>query len=255
MWDPHQYLRFEEERSRPFFDLVGRIGAASPVGVVDLGCGPGQLTATLKDRWPQADVLGIDSSPEMIGRAAGFARPGLSFRLGDATDYRPGPDVDVVVSNAMFQWIPEHELLVASIADQLAEGAWLAFQVPGHAGRSVSQQLLEELRTSPPWAEIVGPVDKLFALEPEEYLDLLARAGWRVDAWDTMYRHVLAGPDAVLEWMKGTAMRPVLARLGDRADEFCAAYGRLLAKAFPQRGYGTVFPFRRIFVVAERIKS
>jgi trans-aconitate 2-methyltransferase len=191
----------------------------------------------------------------MIERAAELARPGLSFRLGEARDYRPGPEVDVVISNAMLQWIPNHEQLLLSIADQLAGGAWLAFQVPGHAGRSTSQQLLKELRTSQSWAELVGPIEELFVLEPEEYLDLLAGAGWRVDTWETTYRHVLAGADAVLEWMKGTAMRPILARLGDRADEFCAEYGRLIAEAYPQREYGTVFPFRRIFVVAERPHS
>ncbi|HEU5110719.1 MAG TPA: methyltransferase domain-containing protein, partial [Micromonosporaceae bacterium] len=133
MWDPATYLRFDDERSRPFADLVARIGARRPRAVVDLGCGPGTLTATLADRWPDAAVRGIDSSPEMIERASALGAP-VEFAVADLRDWRPGPDTDVVVTNAVLQWVPEHPRLLPGWLAALPSGAWFALQVPGNFG-------------------------------------------------------------------------------------------------------------------------
>src|SRR5262249_12523479 len=131
-WDPVQYLRFEAERARPFHDLVERISVHAPARVVDLGCGPGNVTATLLDRWPTATVLGIDSSAEMIPKAAGLAGPGLAFAQGDIATWRPDGPIDVIVSNAALQWVPTHISLLAGWVNALSKGGALAFQVPSN---------------------------------------------------------------------------------------------------------------------------
>ena len=255
MWDPGQYERFAGERGRPFFELVGRVGAERPALVVDLGCGTGRLTATLLRRWPSSSVEGVDSSPEMIAEAARAAEPGrLGFSVCDLRDWRPPQPVDVLVANASLQWVPEHPALLARWVSDLAPGGWLAFQVPG-TDESPSHVLLAELRRSPRWRERVGEAPGGHrVLEPAEYLERLAGLGCSVDAWETTYLHVLPGPDPVLEWVKGTALRPVLRTLGAGPDReaFLAEYAALLRKAYPARPFGTVLPFRRQFVVARR---
>ena len=253
-WDPGQYRRYADERSRPFFELVGRIGAERPGHVVDLGCGDGALTATLVARWPDATVEGVDRSPEMIAAAEPRAIPGrLRFALGDVRDWRPDVPVDVLVSNATLQWVPEHANLLDGWVQAIALGGWLAFQVPGN-DRAPMQAVLEELRDAPPWRDrlaAVGPLPRV--LEPGEYLARLAERGCAADVWETTYQHELPGDDAVLEWVKGTALRPVLTTLdGEVRDAFLAGYAARLREAYPPRAYGTVMPFRRIFVVAQR---
>lgn len=258
MWDPAAYQRFQAERARPFSDLLARVHATSPGTVVDLGCGPGDATATLLERWPGAAVTGIDSSPEMIGAAAALAVPGrLSFRLGDLRDWAPEQPVDVVVSNATLQWLPDHLDLLPRLTGALSDRGWLAFQVPANS-REPSHVLLAELRESPRWRGRVGSgADRaLTAHPPEVYLAALAGAGLLVDAWETTYLHVLPGDDAVLEWTRGTALRPVLAALDEAEQaEFLAAYAARLRQAYPRRGHGTVLPFRRVFVVARRAEG
>jgi trans-aconitate 2-methyltransferase len=263
MWDPAQYLNFADERSRPFFDLTGRIVATAPGLVVDLGCGPGQLTAVLASRWPGAEVEGIDSSAEMIaaaGRvlverapgAAAAAAGRLTFRVGDVTDWDPGRPVDVIVSNAVLQWVPGHLELLPRWVAHLAPGGWLAFQVPGNFDQP-SHAVLRELAGSPRWrAQLAGVRLNRQGGEPTQYLDLLARLGLRVDAWETTYLHVLGGPDPVTEWYKGTGLRPVLTALPPAdAAEFLAEYSERVRAAYPATEYGTVLPFRRVFVVAQ----
>lgn len=256
MWDPAQYLRFGDERSRPFFDLVGRIGAERPRRVVDLGCGPGQLTAALAARWPAAQIRGIDSSAEMIAAAAqqlSSAGAGLSFAREDVRDWRPEQPVDVIVSNAVLQWVPGHEELLAPWAAALVPGGWLAFQVPGNFGQP-SHAILRDLAGSDRWRARLADVPlNRQAADPADYADLLSRAGCSVDAWETTYLHVLPGEDPVLEWYKGTGLRPVLAALEPaQAAEFLAEYGARARAAYPRRPYGTILPFRRVFVVARR---
>ncbi|HEU5161359.1 MAG TPA: trans-aconitate 2-methyltransferase [Streptosporangiaceae bacterium] len=265
-WDPEQYGRFGDERSRPFFELLDRVRAADPVYVVDLGCGSGELTATLADRWPAARIEGIDSSPEMIAMAERRAVPGLQFTMGDIATWTPAQQVDVIVSNAALQWVPAHRELLPKWINALSPGGWLAFQVPGNFD-GPSHTAVRELCGSPRWRDLLGdlplgagggadgkPVDM-----PEAYLELLATHGCRpVDAWETTYSQVLQGTDPVLEWIKGTALRPVLSAFdAEPADpagkaDFLTELAARLRAAYPARPYGTVFPFRRVFVVARR---
>ena len=255
MWDPGEYSRFGDERSRPFFDLVGRVGAEAPAVVADLGCGPGTLTAALARRWPRAEVRGVDSSADMVeaGRALPDAGPRLSFSLGDVRDWKPDGRVDVIVSSAVLQWVPDHLDVLARWAGFLPAGGWLAFQVPGNFDQP-SHRVLGELAGSDRWRPLLADVRlNRQATDPAEYLDVLAGAGCEADVWETTYLHVLHGDDPVVDWMHGTGMRPVLAALPpDRAAEFVAEYRALVREAYPAASYGTVFPFRRVFAVAVR---
>ncbi len=250
-WDPAQYARYSDERSRPFFDLTGRIGADAPGSVLDVGCGSGELTVSLAERWPGARVMGIDSSAAMIDRAPG--ETGVSFALGDARE-ASAEGVDVLVSNAVLQWVPGHDALLTRWARELNDDGWLAFQVPANFG-APSHVLMRELADSPRWRERLAGVLRgtESVLSPAAYLDLLAREGLAVDAWQTEYQHVLTGSDPVLEWVRGTGLRPVLGALApDEAEAFVTEYAGLLREAYPARPYGTVFGFLRIFVVAHR---
>jgi trans-aconitate 2-methyltransferase len=258
-WDPGTYLRFAGERARPFAELTARIDADAPRLVVDLGCGDGSVTATLAARWPGARVVGVDSSPAMLTAAAEHARPGrLEFTPGDVRDWRPTEPVDVLVTNAVLQWVPGHGQLVSRWAGDLAPGGWLALQVPGNQA-APTHVLLAELIASPRWAGRVPPgddpaLDPAAVLEPAGYLDLLTGAGLAADAWETTYLHVLTGEDPVLRWVSGTALRPVLGRLAaDDAAAFTAEYAAALRAAYPVRPDGTtVLPFRRVFAVGHR---
>ncbi|RZU49027.1 trans-aconitate 2-methyltransferase [Krasilnikovia cinnamomea] len=259
MWDPAVYRRFGAERSRPFADLLARVAAEAPRAVVDLGCGSGELTATLAQRWPSARVTGLDSSPEMIERAVALGAP-ADFRVADVRAWRPGPDDDVVISNAVLQWVPGHDDLLRRWVRELPPGAWLAVQVPGNFD-APSHRALREVARSTPWADRLGgllreaPVD-----DAPGYARVLTDAGATVDAWETTYVHLLpADPAAahpVLRWMEGTALRPVRAALDDAAwQEFRAALGERLAAAYPARGGLVAFPFRRVFAVATTPKE
>ncbi|MBV8929605.1 MAG: trans-aconitate 2-methyltransferase [Mycobacteriaceae bacterium] len=254
-WDPAQYGRFANERNRAFLDLTARI-EASPRHVVDVGCGPGNLTALLATRWPGALIEGIDSSPEMIAAADAQAdKPrGVSFSIADAAEWQPAPDVGVIVSNAALQWVPRHQQLIGRWASALPAGGWLAVQVPGNFD-SPSHALMRSVAGSPRWAPQLGNVihhrDAVGA--PQSYASVLLDAGMAADVWETTYLHVLGGADPVLEWLRGTGLRPLLAALspGD-ADEFATELAAKLRGAYPPGPHGTVFPFRRIFAVGHK---
>ncbi|GAA3631128.1 trans-aconitate 2-methyltransferase [Microlunatus ginsengisoli] len=249
-WDPTDYLRYADERSRPFVDLTARIDADAPQRVVDLGCGPGNLTALLARRWPDAEVEGVDASPAMIRRAGQYAGDRLRFSLGDIRDWQDAEPVDVVVSNATLQWVPGHRAVLPRLVGALRPGGWLAFQVPGNFDQP-SHRLLHELADRPPYAEWTRDLERPAAFDPEVYLADLAELGCRVQAWETTYLHVLAGPDPVFHWISSTGARPVLGALPDGLrDDFEAAYKKRLNEAYPPRTYGTVLPYRRIFAVA-----
>jgi len=252
IWSPEQYAAFSDHRRRPFYELLARINTEDPKVVVDLGCGPGTMTAELARRWPDASVEGIDSSAAMITQARHLETGRLSFRLGDIVSWRPDTPPDVIVSSAALQWVPGHLDLLPRWVDALAPGGWLAFTVPGNFG-APSHQVLREMCTAVKWTkELSGAIRHDNVSEPGHYLDLLARHGCAADVWETTYQQVLSGHDAVLEWAKGTALRPVLAALPAEAEreEFLREYGKLLAEVYPEKPHGTVFPFRRIFVVA-----
>jgi trans-aconitate 2-methyltransferase len=258
-WDPIQYLRFEAERARPFHDLIERVAVEQPTRVVDLGCGPGNVTATLLDRWPTANVLGIDSSAEMIAKASGLAGTGLAFRQGSIETWRPDGKLNVIVSNAALQWVPTHVELLPRWVEALSKGGALAFQVPSNVDGPATR-VFRDVASGPRWAARLGAVaaasgpSQSGGIRPTaEYVDQLAGLGCTVDAWETTYFHVLPGEDPVLEWYAGTGLRPYLDALDppDRA-QFRAEVATGLRGAFPAKDYGTVLPFRRVFVIAYR---
>ena len=267
-WNPEKYLAFAAERGRPFDDLVARIATAEPVDVVDLGCGPGNVTRTLLDRWPEARVRGIDSSPDMVDRAQRVAAEvpdgRLTFELGDVREWRPQRPVDVIVANAVLHWVPEHlDLMRRWIAeDVLRPGGSLAVQMPGNAAGGAAAAVAGVVG-SPRWADAFEGVATSGGLAaegtavrtPAEYADALGTAGCVVDAWETTYVHVLPGDDPVLEWYGGSGLRPYFDRLtgtGGDLDAFRADLAASLRDAFPPKSYGTLLPFRRVFVVARR---
>ena len=255
-WDPCTYLAFAGERGRPFADLLARVRHPGPARVVDLGCGEGALTASLARRWPQARVVGVDSSAAMLAAAAEHAEPGrVDFVEGDVRDWAPDSPVDVLVSNAVLHWVPGHAELLGRWAGLLAPGGELAVQVPGNF-RAPTHTLLTELCRSPRWsarlASVAPRADAV--LEPAGYLEVLTTAGLEPDVWETTYLHVLTGKDPVLGWVRSTVFRPVLAELDEaEVEDLTKAYAAALRAAYPQRPDGTtVLPFRRVFAVGRR---
>ena len=249
-WDPDRYLTFGDERGRPFLDLLAAVSATEVDRVVDLGSGPGNLTAMLKQRWPAAEVVGVDSSPEMVARAREAGAAGVRFEVGDLREWRAEQPVDVLVSNATLQWVPDHLALLPGLVEQVAPGGWLAFQVPGNFAEP-SHVILHELAAEERFQEYAAGAARPAAHDPEVYLDVLLDLGCRVDAWETTYLHVLAGDDAVFTWVSGTGARPVLQALpGSLRAEFEAEYRRRLREAYPAGPHGTLLRFRRVFVAA-----
>ncbi|MEV6179683.1 trans-aconitate 2-methyltransferase [Streptomyces sp. NPDC052016] len=260
-WDPAQYLRHAGHRARPFTDLLARVPdppRRPPAGprIADLGCGPGTLTAVLADRWPTARVTGYDNSRQMLDRAQAHAGAHLDFAYADLTTWAPTQTYDLIVSNAALHWVPGHLDAFPAWLDGLTPGGTFAFQVP-HNIDAPLHALMRELGNTTRWKDRLGhvlrPEDSVHA--PGVYLDRLARLGCDTDVWTTTYQHVLQGEDAVLDWVKGTGLRPVLTALADdpeARDAFVADYRDLLREAYPRHAYGTVLPFCRLFAVARK---
>jgi trans-aconitate 2-methyltransferase len=254
-WDPQRYLAYADERGRPFVELLARVAAHEPGVVVDLGCGPGNLTRLLAERWPGAQVTGIDSSVEMIAAAREGGGP-VRFENGDLREWvaasRPEP-VDVLVSNATLQWVPGHLELLPALVAAVAPGGWFAFQVPANFDQP-SHTIRAELAAEAPYAAHTAGVANPDAHDAATYLRALAGLGCTVDAWETTYLHVLTGEDPVFDWVSGTGARPTLQGL-EEADprlriQFEREFRRRLRTAYPPEPYGVMLPFRRVFVVA-----
>lgn len=253
-WDPRQYLSFGDHRLRPFVELLQRFQLESPSQVVDLGCGPGNATVLLNARWPEANVLGVDDSPEMIAQAKALEVPGrLAFELSDLREFSPAGKLDALISNATFQWVPGHREMFARFVNMLNPGGAFGFQVPG-MHESPSHVFQYELARSVSYADKLVSQIRLNAIDPtESYIGTLSALGCSVDAWETTYFQVLQGKDAVLEWTKGSSLRPFTSVLEpDEAADFVERYRALLAEAYPEAPEGTIYPFRRVFVVAHR---
>lgn len=257
-WNPAHYLHYADERGRPYFDLVSRINAAAPQQVVDLGCGPGNLTASLATRWPQAQITGVDRSPAMINKAQSHATTSMhpdgsmEFVCADLLDWLPERAVEVMISNATLQWVHDHRTLWPRLLSMITNDGWLAFQVPGNFAEP-SHTLLHELADQPEFASYTAGLRRPAAADPVDYLGDLTALGCAVDAWETTYLHVLTGPDPVFTWISSTGARPILAALpDDLRPGFVQRYQQALREAYPAQDFGTILPFRRIFCVARK---
>ena len=250
-WSPQKYLQFAGERGRPFVDLLARV-PTKPSTIVDLGCGPGQLTAVMRERWPDANIVGVDSSPEMIQQATERnADPQARYVLGDIGSWTTDTPVDLIISNAALQWVPDQLAVIPRLREHLNPGGVLAFQVPFNFS-GASHRILRELAEQMPYVAYVAEAARPAGISAMTYLELLAGPEWIIDAWETTYLHLLEGEDAVFHWMSGTGARPTLQALPDELrDQFVDEYQAALRDAYPKQPYGTVLPFPRVFVVVK----
>lgn len=255
MWDVGQFLKFEAERTRPYWDLMAQVACDAAGRIVDLGCGPGKLTRLLAERWPHAQVTGVDSSAEMLRTADELAIPGrLHFVEADIGNWLPPQPVDLVVSNSAWQWVSDHERLINRCLNMLTPRGTLAVQMPCRFGTS-SQTVIDEVAADPRWAQRLRGVGlHQHSVHPLGwYAEQLGRRGMRVNAWETTYLHALTGKNPVLDWLRGTALRPLLARLDDAERQpFLASLGEKLRAAYPPCGDVTFFPMPRLFFVGGR---
>jgi trans-aconitate 2-methyltransferase len=251
-WSAAQYSRFEDERTRPVRDLVAAIPRREVRTAIDLGCGPGNSTEVLAARYPAATVSGLDSSGDMI-RAARERLPRIEFDVADITDWQAAAPADVILANASLQWLPDHASLYPRLVAQLGDGGCLAVQTPDNLAEP-AHVVAREVAAHGPWSAKLAGVKHPDRHDAGWYYSLLAPLCERVDVWRTTYLHPLQGHDAIVEWFKGSALRPFLAPLDtDEQWAFLAAYRNGIAAAYPQLADGTVLlPFPRLFVVAMR---
>jgi trans-aconitate 2-methyltransferase len=249
-WDPKTYLAFAGERTRPAAELLARIPLEGPKQVADLGCGPGNSTALLAARWPSAAIAGVDPSESMLAEAEASSVHARWIK-SDIAVWAPDRPCDVIFSNAAFQWLDQHETLLPRLMTQIADGGVFAFQVPRNFD-APSHALMREVANGGPWKSKLSRVRRMGVLTPERYFDLLSSRATRLDIWETEYLHVLDGDDPVFRWVSGTGLRPYAdALLGEEREDFLAAYRAQLRLAYPRRPDGsTLFPFKRLFVVA-----
>ncbi len=252
-WDPLQYLAYADQRTRPARELTARIALDSPDLIADLGCGPGNSTQTLRERWPDADILGVDNSPQMLERAQREG-PRARWLEADLKTWRPAHPVNLIYSNATLQWLDGHEELFPGLMSCVSDGGALAVQMPRNFD-APSHVLLREVARHGPWAATLAPLLRAEPVaEPDTYYDLLAPMSGSLDIWETEYLQIMEGENPVLDWIRGTALVPLLAALDAPAR---AAYQSELAArlraAYPRRADGkTLFAFRRIFMIAYR---
>jgi trans-aconitate 2-methyltransferase len=258
VWNDQQYLLFGEERTRAARELLARVPLSTASHAVDLGCGPGNSTALLRTRFPQAHLTGVDSSTEMLDRARRDL-PEVEWVLAEVEHWQPPAPVDLLYANAVLQWVPDHQRVIPALFDKLRPGGVLAVQMPRNFDEP-SHRLMRE--TSPDVAPGVGhPIERLADVRdltrvasPEFYYDLLSPAASNVDVWETTYEHVMQDAAAIVEWVKGTGLRPYLDVLtAEERPRYLERYAEAIAHAYPQRRDGRrLFRFPRLFVVAVR---
>ena len=250
-WDAGHYLRFADERTRPARDLLAQIAIEAPQRVVDLGCGPGNSTALLRERWPDAALEGLDSSQDMLA-AARRDHPGIGFVAGDIAAWSPVEPYDVVFSNAALQWVGCHaELLPCLIAAVKPDGV-LAVQMPRNHDFA-THALMRRVAAEGPWRDrLVGARDPSPVRSPEFYYDCMTPLSRGMILWETNYIQVMDGVEAIIAWLRGTGLGPFLSRLDPGAQrQFLERYERLLADAFPPRADGKILlPYPRLFFIA-----
>lgn len=252
-WDPQQYLSFSDHRLRPAIDLLGRIPLATPGRVYDLGCGAGNVSTVLRQRWPEADITGFDSSPQMLERAR-EAEPSVTFELADLSDWQPAQTPDLIYSNAALHWLPDHDELFPRLFAGLDSGGVLAVQMPRNFS-APSHTNIEATINDGPWRDRLLPMWRAAPVaEPAVYHRLLAAGAASLDIFEVDYLQCLSGDDPVKEWTKGTWLKPFLEALPPGESEaFEEAYAARLRLAYPMEAEGgTLFPFRRLFIVAVR---
>jgi trans-aconitate 2-methyltransferase len=247
-WNARQYLKFEDERTRPSRDLLAQVPLSEVRMAIDLGCGPGNSTQLLVDRYPQAAVIGLDSSQDML-RQARERLPQCEFVEADLATWTPPEQVDLLFANAVFQWVPDHPLAMQRLIERLPPGGVLAAQMPDNT-REPSHVLMQEVANKRGLKEAA----RMDLPSPESYYDLFKPLCRRVEIWHTIYNHVLAGPKAIVEWFKGSALRPFLSVLdAPAAEEFLEEYTAEIARHYTVRSDGqTLLRFPRFFVVATR---
>jgi trans-aconitate 2-methyltransferase len=253
-WSARQYLKFEDERTRPPRDLLAQVPLDRPRRVVDLGCGPGNSTELLIERFPDAEVVGLDSSPDMLTQARNRL-PGRTFMQGDLATWLPQEHTNLLFGNAVFQWVPDHPAVLQRLLKALPEGGVLAVQMPDNTDEP-ALALMRKVAAEGPWKAALAKANAARddLPRPGGYYDLLRPLCAHFDVWHIVYNHVMAGPDAIVEWFKGSALRPFLSALeGAMRDDFAATYAAEIAKAYPARYDGKVLlRFPRLFIVAVR---
>jgi trans-aconitate 2-methyltransferase len=250
-WDAKQYLRFGAERTRSAFDLLARIDLATPRRIVDLGCGPGNSTALLRERWPDAEITGLDSSADML-EAARRDHAGIDFVVGDIAEWTPDDGYDLVFSNAALQWVSDHERLLPRLIKAVAPEGVLAVQMPSNYDFP-THKLMRQAAAEGPWRERLADARPPSPVKPPEfYYDCLAPKCRRIVLWETNYIQVMDGVDAIIAWLHGTGLRPFLARLEEQEQMlFLERYAALLAEHFPpQRDGRILLPYPRLFFIA-----
>lgn len=251
-WDPTLYSAFAQPRLRPALDLLSRVDAEHPHTVADLGCGTGNVTRILADRWHDASVWGVDSSPEMLNAAA-LPPSRIRWVQADVAQWVPERPVDVLFSNAVLQWLDNHDTLLPHLFAQLAPRGVLAIQMP-HNHYAASHAVMADTVEAGPWAARLRPLIRRFPVhDPDFYYDVVSPLAASLDIWETEYLHVLEGDNPVVKWTMGTSLRPLLDALDEpERSEFLSEYSRRVADAYPAHADGrTLFPFRRLFLVAK----
>jgi trans-aconitate 2-methyltransferase len=255
-WNPHLYRRYEDERTRPAVDLLARVPLASASLALDLGCGPGNSTELLVQRFPTAQVVGIDTSPAML-RTAAERLPQVRFELADVARWEPDSRErpDLIFANATLQWVPDHAQLVPRLFSLLAPGGVLAIQMPDNH-REPTRRLMRELGARAPWNAFLGGAEQARTqlLDIAGYYDLLVKEAVHVDVWHTIYQHPMASAAAIIEWLQATGLRPFIEPLSaEMRTSFLAEYERRIAAAYKPRADGRrLLAFPRLFIVAQR---